>query len=161
MINLYQKLAIIATGTALGFTALEVNLAQAITKLPSQTAEVAQSNSFGNQVENLQRQQIATLETEESTPVPNTAKKYNFSTYYLATRTNSAGFFSVAHGLSSRYGIYGLHVAVQHRNGNWHTLEFSHTVDNRFWWNSTYVQGWIASSNFYNRPVRILLHVYP
>lgn len=161
MINLYQKLAIFAAGTALGFTALEVNLAQATTKLPSQTAEVSQIQSFNNTVENLQQQRIATLDTTESTPVPNTAKKYTFSTYYLTTTTNSTGYFSVAHGLSSRYGIYGLHVAVQHKNGNWHTLEFSSTVDNRFWWNSTYVQGVIASSNFYNRPVRILLHVYP
>lgn len=159
MINLYQKLAIVAAGTALGFTALEINLAQATTQQPGQTIEVAQSHSFSNKVENLPQQLIATLDADESSPVTNTAKKYKFSTYYLTTTTNSSGFFSVAHGLGSR--IYGIQVAVQHTNGNWHTLEFSHIVDNRFWWNSTYVQGWIGSSSFYNRPVRILLTVYP
>lgn len=89
------------------------------------------------------------------------AYKVDFSTYYLTTTTNGSGVFSVAHGLSSSYGIYGIKVAVQHVNGNWHTLEFSNSVDNRFWWNNTYVQGVIGSSNFANRPVRIILTVYP
>ena len=89
------------------------------------------------------------------------AYKVNFSTYYLSTTTDSSGFFSVAHGLPSTSGIYGLQVSVQHANGNWHTLEYSYAVDNRFWFNSQHVQGVIGAPNFYNRPVRIVLTVYP
>ena len=89
------------------------------------------------------------------------AYKYNFSTYYLTTTTNNTGSFSIAHGLSSSYAIWGMKVAVQHVNGNWHTLEFSNSVDNRFWWNSQRVEGVMASPNFRNRPVRIILTVAP
>jgi hypothetical protein len=85
--------------------------------------------------------------------------QYNFTTRYLTATTNSQGFFSANHGIGSG-NIWAINVAVQHANGNWHTLEFSDTVDNRFWWNSTTVNGRINSSNFYGRPVRILLFTY-
>lgn len=160
MNSIYQKLAIAAAGTTLGLTVLEINPAQATIGLPNQTAAVVRDQSFSDQVNNLQPGQRADLNTRESTLIA-TAKKYNFSTYYLSTKTDNKGYFSVKHGLSSYYKIYGMNVAVQHKNGNWHTLEFSHTIDNRFWWNGIYVQGYMASPNFYNRPVYIILYVYP
>lgn len=85
--------------------------------------------------------------------------QYNFTTRYAYTTTNNQGGFSVYHGLGSDH-IWSISVAIQHVNGNWHTLEYSETVDNRFWWNDSYVQGIIYSPNFYNRPVRILLQTY-
>jgi hypothetical protein len=84
---------------------------------------------------------------------------FTFTTRYATATTNSQGYFSVKHNVPSGK-IWAISVAIQHKNGNWHTLEYSHTVDNRFWWNSTYVQGVINSSNFYNRPVRVLLFTY-
>lgn len=72
-----------------------------------------------------------------------------------------AGFFSVAHELEifepDGFSIQGIVVAVQHVNGNWHTLEISNEIDNRFWWNDTLVQGLIASPNFHNRPVKVIV----
>jgi len=85
--------------------------------------------------------------------------QYNFITRYAQATTNNQGFFSVPHQVPGGY-IWAISVAVQHKNGNWHTLEFSHNVDNRFWWNNTSVEGVINSANFYNRPVRILLFTY-
>lgn len=160
MNSIYQKLAIVAAGTTLGLTVLEMNPAQATIGLPNQTAAVVRDQSFSDKVENSQQGQRADLNTRESTLLAQ-AKPYKFSTYYLSTKTDNKGYFSVKHGLSSKYTIYGMTVAVQHKNGNWHTLEFSHNVDNRFWWNTTYVQGYMASPNFYNRNVYILLTVYP
>ncbi len=82
-------------------------------------------------------------------------------TFLLETNTDNNGFFSIPHGLewvgSDHYEIEGITVAVQHQNNNWHTLESSEAVDNRFWWNDTVVQGLIASPNFYNRPVKIIV----
>lgn len=82
-------------------------------------------------------------------------------TFLLETTTDNRGFFSVPHGLErfepDGYRIKGITVAVQHQNKNWHNLEFSSEVDNRFWWNDTVVQGFIASPNFYNRPARIIV----
>jgi hypothetical protein len=106
-------------------------------------------------------QNAPSLPINEGRTSTRAAYKVNFSTYYLSAYTDNNGYFSVPHGLSSSSGIYGLQVAVRHVNGNWHTLEYSHTVDNRFWWNSTYVQGVINSPNFRNRPVYIILTVYP
>ena len=168
MSSIYQKIAIAAAGTALSFTVLEVNPAQAKIKiiendsyrLPDQTAAVVRDGSFSNNTGNLQQGRRSHLNMRESSLIAQ-ASSYPFSTYWLTTTTNNQGFFSVPHGLSSNYGIWGIQVAVQHVNGNWHTLEFSHTVDNRFWWNNQLVQGFIASPNFYNRPVRILLKVAP
>jgi hypothetical protein len=84
---------------------------------------------------------------------------FNFTTNYAQATTDGQGFFSVNHGITGGR-IWAINVAVLHANGNWHTLEFSHTVDNRFWWNGTSVAGRIGSPNFYNRPVRILLFTY-
>lgn len=47
-------------------------------------------------------------------------------------------------------------VSVQHKNGNWHTLKRSHDIDNRFWWNNV-VAGVIASPDFYEQPVQIVI----
>lgn len=87
--------------------------------------------------------------------------KASLDTFLLNTTTDNGGFFSVPHGLEKfepdGYVIKGITVAVQHQNNNWHTLEFSEEVDNRFWWNKTVVQGFIASPNFHNRPVQIIV----
>jgi hypothetical protein len=165
MTSIYQAIAIAAAGTVLSFTVLEVNPAQAKNKiiendsyqLPQQTAAVIRDGFLSKNTGNLQQGRKADLILRENSLIAQ-ASPYNFSTYWLTTTTNNQGFFSVAHGLSANR-IWGIQVAVQHANGNWHTLEFSHTVDNRFWWNNQYVSGWIASPNFYNRPVRILLKV--
>lgn len=85
--------------------------------------------------------------------------QFNFTTRYATATTNSQGFFSVNHGVTTG-NIWAINVAVLHTNGNWHTLEVSNTVDNRFWWNNTTVNGIVGFSPFYNRPVRILLFTY-
>ena len=87
--------------------------------------------------------------------------KVQLETFLLETSTDNNGFFSIPHGLEvftpDGYRIEGIVVAVQHLNNNWHTLEISNAVDNRFWWNQTVVQGLIASPNFHNRPVKIII----
>ena len=165
MISICQKIAIAAAGIALSFAALEVNPAQAKIKiiendsnrLPDQTAAVVRDGSFSNNTGNLQQGRRADLNMRESSLIAQ-ASPYDFKTYYLGTTTNYRGFFSVPHGLSSDR-IWGIQVAVQHVNGNWHTLENSNRVDNVFWWNNQRVEGFIGSSDFYNRPVRIILQV--
>ncbi len=106
----------------------------------------------------LQRPALAQERKEE---YPTIAKPFQpLYAFWLETSTDSRGFFSVAHGLpqfGEHYRIEGITVAIQHLNGNWHTLELSHVVDNRFWWNGTVVQGIINSPAFVNRPVRIVL----
>ncbi len=85
------------------------------------------------------------------------------ATYKYHTSTNNNGHFSIPHGLGVHYTgggsweIEGITVAVQHQNNNWHTLELSNTVDNRFWWNDTVVAGTIFSPHFHNRPVKIIV----
>jgi hypothetical protein len=82
-------------------------------------------------------------------------------TILVNAQTDAAGFFSAPHGLErytpDGYAIRAISVAVQHANGNWHTLELSHDVDNRFWWNKDIVAGVIASPNFFKRPVQIVI----
>ena len=82
-------------------------------------------------------------------------------TILIETKTDEKGFFSAPHGLErytpDGYTIRAILVAVQHKNGNWHTLEFSNNVDNRFWWNKDVVAGIIASPNFFMHPVRVLV----
>jgi hypothetical protein len=82
-------------------------------------------------------------------------------TILVKSHTDDSGFFSAPHGLErytpDGYAIRGVTVAVQHANGNWHTLEMSHNVDNRFWWNKDVVAGLIASPNFFGRPVQIIV----
>jgi hypothetical protein len=91
--------------------------------------------------------------------------KVQLDTFLLETSTDNNGFFSIPHGLEvftpDGYQIEGIVVAAQHQNNNWHTLEISNAVDNRFWWNQTVVQGLIASPNFHNRPVRIIIFALP
>ncbi len=84
------------------------------------------------------------------------------TTFFLTTNTDNQGFFSVQHGLvmdvlGQGWAIYGILVSVRHINGNWHTLELSNKVDNRFWWNDTHVEGFIASPDFFERPVQIVV----
>lgn len=82
-------------------------------------------------------------------------------TILVKAQTDATGFFSAPHGLErympDGYAIRAISVSVQHTNGNWHTLELSHDVDNRFWWNKDVVAGLIASSNFFNQPVQIVV----
>ena len=80
---------------------------------------------------------------------------------YRKTATDGNGYFSAPHGLErytlDGYAIRAISVAAQHKNGNWHTLELSHDVDNRFWWNKDVVGGIIASPNFSSQPVQIVV----
>lgn len=82
-------------------------------------------------------------------------------TTLLKTKTDAKGAFSAPHGLErytpDGYAIRAVSVAVQHKNGNWHTLELSHDIDNRFWWNQNVVAGVIASPHFFERPVQIVV----
>ncbi len=82
-------------------------------------------------------------------------------TILLQTKTDPKGAFSAPHGLErytpDGYAIRAVSVAVQHKNGNWHTLELSHDIDNRFWWNKKVVAGLIASPHFYEQPVQIVI----
>ena len=82
-------------------------------------------------------------------------------TILVKTNTDANGFFSSPHGLEhytpDGYAIHGILVAVQHKNGNWHTLESSNTIDNRFWWNKDTVEGIIASPNFFMQSVQIII----
>jgi hypothetical protein len=82
-------------------------------------------------------------------------------TILVTTKTDASGAFSAPHGLE-RYSpdgstIRAIAVSVQHRNGNWHTLEFSNRVDNRFWWNKDVVSGVIGSPDFSEQPVQVLV----
>ena len=91
------------------------------------------------------------------------------SAWVITGQTNDKGRFSIplpspiGAGCSippnggSKTWLHSAMVSIQHRNGNWHTLEASNTVDNRFWWNDQRVEGWIASPDFSNRPVRVIL----
>lgn len=86
----------------------------------------------------------------------------DLETFIYETKTSEQGRFAIEHGLtlqpSIRYHrIYGMTVAIQHKNGNWHSIELSHVVDNRFWWNDRAIEGLIASPNFAQRPVRIIV----
>ena len=82
-------------------------------------------------------------------------------TTLIKTSTDAKGFFSAEHGLqdfgSNGCAIRAIRVSVQHKNGNWHTLEMNNFVDNRFWWNKDAVQGLIDAANFFNQPVQIVI----
>ena len=82
-------------------------------------------------------------------------------TILINAKTDAKGFFSAQHGLQP-YGsdsdvIRSISVSVQHKNGNWHTLEMSNAVDNRFWWNKDVVEGIVNSPNFFEQPVQIVV----
>jgi len=82
-------------------------------------------------------------------------------TILIKTKTDAKGFFSAQHGLQESgpvgSAIRAIAVSVQHPNGNWHSLEMSNAVDNRFWWNKDLVQGIINSPNFFEQPVQIVV----
>lgn len=92
------------------------------------------------------------------TPGP---RPVTLKTILVKATTDANGRFAAPHGLErytpDGYAIRGITAAVQHANGNWHTLEFSHEVDNRYWWNKEIVGGIIASPSFANRPVQVLV----
>ena len=95
-----------------------------------------------------------------------TGRKVELVTFLCETNTNNDGFFSVAHNLDQQFSpdaiiIEAISVAVLHQNGNWHSLEISNRVDNRFWWTDTVVQGLIASPYFHNRPVKVVVFALP
>lgn len=101
-------------------------------------------------------------DTSQAAAVEITAAKRTLTTFISSTTTDSTGYFSVAHEISPKlYAIQGIIVAIQHTNGNWHTLEYSNSIDNRFWWNDTYVQGIITASWFAKRPVKITIFALP
>ncbi|MCP5365623.1 MAG: hypothetical protein H6905_10435 [Hyphomicrobiales bacterium] len=82
-------------------------------------------------------------------------------TFLVNATTDGKGFFSAPHGLErytpDGYAIRAISVAAQHKNGNWHTLEFSNNVDNRFWWNKNVVAGVINAPNFFERSVQVVI----
>lgn len=82
-------------------------------------------------------------------------------TILVKATTDENGFFSAPHGLErytpDGYAIRAISVAVQHKNGNWHTLEYSNDIDKRFWWNNDVVAGVIASPSFFKQPVQIVV----
>jgi hypothetical protein len=75
------------------------------------------------------------------------------STYIMMGNTDGNGHFSIPTG-GVRLSL--AMTAVQHPNGDWHTIEQSMYVDNNFWWNDQAVAGWITSPEFADRPVRVL-----
>jgi hypothetical protein len=89
----------------------------------------------------------------------------DLETYYLTATTDSRGYFTTPHGLPQTPAagrnlkkIVGIIVSVQHKgNLNWHTLEGSNTVDNRFWWTDTTVEGIIAGSAFTESNVQVIV----
>ncbi|MFZ0241046.1 MAG: hypothetical protein WAL90_05305 [Desulfobacterales bacterium] len=82
-------------------------------------------------------------------------------TFLVKAQTDATGAFSAPHGLErftpDGFSIRAISIAVRHANGNWHTLELSHNVDNRFWWNQNSVAGVMASPNFFLRPVQVVI----
>jgi hypothetical protein len=83
------------------------------------------------------------------------------TTILVRSQTDDAGCFAAPHGFErytpDGYAIRGITVAVQHTNGNWHTIEMSNSADNRFWWNDEVVAGMIASPSFAGRPVQVIV----
>ena len=165
MNNIYQKLALFSTGAALSLVSLGVNPAQAkVERLEKDSYLLANpaTSVFLDDSFNYERGNLPLAQENPENIMIAQAQPWASRTYFLTTRTNNQGFFRVPHGLDQTlsrdgYTIYGIVVSIQHVNGNWHTLEFSHEVDNRFWWNNTNVEGIIRSPNFYNRPVRIVI----
>ena len=88
-------------------------------------------------------------------------RSVRLETILVSSRTDGSGAFSAPHGLErytpDGYAIRAIVVSAQHKNGNWHTLEFSNSVDNRFWWNQSVVAGVIGSPDFFERPVQVIV----
>ncbi|MBI4734230.1 MAG: hypothetical protein HY779_05390 [Rubrobacteridae bacterium] len=87
------------------------------------------------------------------------------NTFLIEAGTDEYGFFSAPHGLErfepNGFSICAISVAVRHENGNWHTIEQSNAIDNRIWWNNDVVAGVIASPDFFNQPVKIVVFAEP
>jgi hypothetical protein len=93
-----------------------------------------------------------------------TAIRAQLDTFVFTGQTDANGSFSIPHGFAPPHitpfagnRIRAISVIVQHQNGNWHTLEQSNAVDNRFWIAPTAVQGRVASPLFANRPVQVVI----
>ena len=84
-----------------------------------------------------------------------------FETFFYESTTDRQGIYNVPHGLEvfrpDGFRIQGIIVSVQHLNQNWHTVEISNQIDNRFFWNKDVLRGKIDSPNFFNRPVKIIV----
>lgn len=166
MINL-KKLCVstVLASTAVTLTTFKIDSAQAVElsknsfQQSNQIATITGRDDFNNDSKNFEQKQLVELYPKDNYLIAQ-ASFFTPRTYYLTTTTIQNGSFSVAHGLGNSY-IYGIVVAIQHLNGNWHTLEFSNASDNRFWWNTTYVQGLINTPDFRFRPVRIIIFAYP
>jgi hypothetical protein len=104
---------------------------------------------------------IASDGSQSNVKVLQGPRPVSLKTFLVNAETDGNGFFSAPHGLErytpDGYAIRAISVAVQHKNNNWHTLELSHNVDNRFWWDKNVVAGVIKSSNFYQRPVQVVI----
>ncbi|MEH2236363.1 hypothetical protein [Nostoc sp.] len=156
----------ILAGTAVTLTTFKINSAQAVelsnnsSQQFNQIATVTGRDDFNHDLKYFQPEKTLELYAKDNYLIAQ-AFPITPRSFYLTTTTDQNGFFSVAHGLPSTSTIFGMVVAVQHINGNWHTLEFSNSVDNRFWWNTTNVEGFMNSPDFRFRPVRIILFVYP
>ncbi|MCC5614948.1 hypothetical protein LC605_07635 [Nostoc sp. CHAB 5836] len=155
----------ILAATAVTLTNFKINSAQAVElssnsfQQSNQIVTLPGRGDFNDDLKNFQQGKTVELYAKDNYLIA-AAFPITPRTFYLTTTTNVDGFFSVPHGLGNSY-IYGIQVAVQHINGNWHTLEFSNSVDNRFWWNTSDVQGIINSTAFQFRPVRIIIFAYP
>jgi len=169
MMNL-KKLCVstVLAGTAVTLTTFKINSAQAVElsnksfEPSNQIETITGRDDLNHDLKYFEQKQMVELSPKDNYLIAQ-AFPLTTRTFYLTTSTNQNGFFSVAHSLPST-SIYGMVVAIQHINENWHTLEgSSFTNDNRFWWNTTTVNGIINSPNFLfaNRPVRIILFVYP
>ncbi|MCC5617724.1 hypothetical protein LC605_22055 [Nostoc sp. CHAB 5836] len=159
MKTIYQKLALVATGTALSLTALDVNPTQAAFKTVEgnsnrQIASIVGDESFSFKVRNLQQERKPELNSKKNSLIAQT--DYKVKHYYYTGNTDSNGYFQIPHKLDvSR--ILGIETAVRHTNGKWYTVFKSNLYDNTFGFDSTYVFGQIAWSAFYNRPVRVVV----
>ncbi|MBN3892241.1 MAG: hypothetical protein HWQ43_24880 [Nostoc sp. JL31] len=155
----------VLAGTTVTLTTFKINYAQAVElsnnsfQQFNQIATVTGTDDFNDDLKYFQQGKMVDLYAKDNYLIAQ-AFPITPRIFYLTTATNGDGFFSVGHGLGNSF-IYGIEVAVQHINGNWHTLEFSNSVDNRFWWNTAKVEGFINSPNFRFRPVRIIIFAYP
>lgn len=159
MKTIYQKLALVATGTALSLTALDVNPTQAALNTVEdnsnrQIASVVGDESFSSKARNLQQERKPELNSKKNSFIAQTS--YNVTHYYYTGSTNSSGNFQIRHNLNVS-NILGIETSVRHTNGRWYTVFNSRLYDNTFGFDSTYLFGRIAWSAFYNRPVRVVV----
>jgi hypothetical protein len=80
---------------------------------------------------------------------------------FVQGTTDANGFFSIPLPGEDEIGeVGGMIASVQHKNGNWHTLDMSNLFTNRFWWTQTSVSGQIDSPDFANRPMKVIVFHY-